>query len=372
MSEGFDWRMPVDLRFGAGCSDELATALGDRAAVVLAFEPAQALGLRQRWQGALGARLRAWVPVSDGLSSIARARDMAQRVWPLLDDGAVLVGVGGGTTLDLAKVLRCRASDGNFEAVVAALRGQAAWPSLQLAPLWLLPTTAGTGSEVTRWATVWDTDTDPAAKRSLDEPWGYAQRAFVDPALTLSCPPGVTRDTALDALAHALEALWNRHANPVSSRLAVAAARSVIRHLPALLDRPRDLALRTRIALASLQAGLAFSQTRTALAHALSYELTLEQGVPHGLACAIWLPTAWRLALGHSADTDAALAEVFAWPADQGAARLQDWLHGLGISTTAGAFAELGVGNAQQRVQAALASPRGRNFIGATWAHTRT
>lgn len=371
MSEMFDWHMPVDLRFGAGCSDELPAALGDRSAVVLAFAPAEALGLRERWQASLGSRLRSWISVSDGLSSIARARDLAARVWPLMDEATVLIGVGGGTTLDLAKVLRCHASDGNFETVVAALRGQGAWPTMHLAPLWLLPTTAGTGSEVTRWATVWDTDAEPAVKRSLDESWGYAQRAFVDPALTLTCPPAVTRDCALDTLAHALEALWNRRANPVSSRLAVAAAQSVIRHLPALLHSPGDLALRTHMALASLQAGIAFSQTRTALAHALSYDLTLQQGVAHGLACALWLPTAWRLALGHCAATDAALAEVFGVPAAEGLQRLQVWLHTLGISTTSAAFAELGIVDAQQRVHAALASPRGRNFIGATWTSNR-
>ena len=170
----------------------------------------------------------------------------------------------------------------------------------------------------------------------------------------------------LDTLAHALEALWNRCANPVSSRLAVRAAQGVLRGLPALLCSPNDLALRTQMALASLQAGIAFSQTRTALAHALSYELTLQQGVAHGLACAIWLPTAWRLALGHNAATDAALAEVFGVPADQGLAKLQVWLQSLGVNTTNAAFADLGIVNAQQRVHTALASPRGRNFIGAT------
>ena len=238
----------------------------------------------------------------------------------------------------------------------------APWPELLRAPLWLLPTTAGTGSEVTRWATVWDTESRPAAKRSLDEAWGYAERAFVDPALTLSCPAAVTRDSALDALAHALESLWNRQANPLSDRLAVQAARRVIAYLPDLLAQPQDLGLRTQLSLAALEAGLAFSQTRTALAHALSYELTLALGTPHGLACALWLPTAWTLALGRSARTDASLGAVFDVPAAEGPARLRDWLQGLGIDATPAAF---GITDADARVQAALQSPRGRNFVGA-------
>lgn len=361
----FGWHMPVDVRFGPGCSDLLAPSLGDRRAVVLAFEPADALGLRDRWQASLGARLRAWVRAPDGLSSLARARQLAAELWPSMDADTVLIAVGGGTTLDLAKVLRCRPVDGRFDTVAAALRGQAPWPPLHRAPLWLLPTTAGTGSEVTRWATVWDTDADPPCKRSQDEPWGYAERAFVDPDLTLSCPQAVTRDTALDTLAHALEALWNRHANPVSSRLAVAAARGVVEHLPQVLARPDDPVLRERLSLAALQAGMAFSQTRTALAHALSYDLTLQSGVPHGLACALWLPRTWQLALGRSQATDAALADVFGVPADQGCMHLQRWLLTLGVDTGPAAFAALGLDDAQVRVEAALSSPRGRNFIGA-------
>jgi phosphonate metabolism-associated iron-containing alcohol dehydrogenase len=357
----FNWRMPVDLRFGAGCGDTLAAALGDRRAVVLAFEPAQGLGLSVRWQAELGKRLLGWEPVADALSSIARARELSNKLWPLMAPDTVLIAVGGGTTLDLAKVLRCRPVNSDFEAVVAALRGTAPWPAMNRAPLWLLPTTAGTGSEVTRWATVWDTEREPAVKRSLDEPWGFAERAFVDPVLTLSCPHAVTRDTALDTLVHALESIWNHHANPVSDRLAVSAARRVIRHLPGVLLQPRDLALRTELSLAALEAGLAFSQTRTALAHALSYDVTLQLGVPHGLACALWLPTAWRLAQGLNPHMDAVLAEVFNATAKDGAGHLDSWLQGVGVETNPAA---LGIVDADQRVQAALGSPRGRNFVG--------
>ncbi len=356
----FHWHMPVDLRFGAGCSDALGEALGKRKAVVLAFEPAQALGLLTRWQAALGDRLLGWELVADGLSSVNRARELAHRLWPLMAPDTVLIAVGGGTTLDLAKVLRCRPVSANFEDVVTALRGTAPWPDMNRAPLWLLPTTAGTGSEVTRWATVWDTGQEPAVKRSLDEPWGYAERAFIDPALTLSCPAAVTRDTALDTLAHALEAIWNCNANPVSDQLAVQAARRVLRHLPGVLSQPRDLGLRTELSLAALEAGLAFSQTRTALAHALSYDVTLQLGVPHGLACALWLPTVWRLAQGQNTRVDALLAEVINGVENDAAATLASWLQRLGVEVNP---RMLGIDDADLRVQAALNSPRGRNFI---------
>ena len=363
--QSFEWCMPVDVRFGAGCSDTVPAALGARPAVVLAFEPAAGLGLQSRWQSALGERLLDWVCVPDGLSSLALARSMSERVWGAMAQsaGGVLVAVGGGSTMDLAKLLRCRPADGDPAGIAAALRGLAPWPVMQTDPLWLVPTTAGTGSEVTRWATVWDTDSEPARKRSLDEPWGYAERAFVDPALTLSCPSAVTRDTALDTLAHALESLWNRHANPISDRFAVQAARRVIANLADVLDRPQDLAVRTQLSLAALEAGLAFSQTRTALAHALSYDVTLSLGVPHGLACAIWLPTAWRLAQGRDRQVDDRLAEVFGCGAADGAGLLVEWLQGVGVDASPLAY---GITDADARILDALNSPRGRNFIGSS------
>jgi phosphonate metabolism-associated iron-containing alcohol dehydrogenase len=379
----FGWAMPVAVRFGPGCAEEVDQALGPRRVLVLAFTPATALGWRAHWQGRLGQRLIDWIEVDDGLSSLARCRALAARVWPWLarEPDAVLLALGGGTTLDIAKVLRCRPRDGGFEGVERALRGQAPWPALALAPLWMLPTTAGTGSEVTRWATVWDTEARPPVKRSFDEPFGWAERAYVDPLLARSCPPAVTRDTALDALSHALESVWNRHGTPPSDALALSAARRVLRTLPQALRNPDDLALRSELSLGALEAGMAFSQTRTALAHALSYAVTLEQGLPHGLAVALWLPTAWELAVGRDARVDALLAQVFApepapAPAEpvsvaaqaaQGAGLLRAWLQRLGVELDP---ARLGITDAEQRVQAALDSVRGRNFIGATGAFT--
>jgi phosphonate metabolism-associated iron-containing alcohol dehydrogenase len=352
---GFDWRMPVALRFGSGCSGALADELGERWALVLAFEPAGPLGLRADWTARLGPRLLDWVTVPEGLSTLALARQLAARAWPLLaaQPGAVLLALGGGSVLDLAKLLRSVPAEGGFEAVAAALRGTAPWPRMQHAPLWLVPTTAGTGSEVTRWATVWDTEGPVAVKRSFDEPWGFAERAFVDPELTLSAPAALTRDTALDSFAHA---------NPVSDALAVQAARRVRAHLAGVLTAPLQLPGREQLALAALEAGLAFAQTRTALAHALSYALTLDQGVPHGLAVAAWLPTACRLAAGRDARVDAALEAVFNVPAPAAPAALRQWLQGLGVPCDP---ADHGVADAEARVRAALASARGRNFIGA-------
>jgi len=363
----FQWEMPVRIRFGSGCSNSLPEVLESTPCVVLAFAAASSLGIRARWQERLGARCLGWFEVEDGLSSLASAQTLAERVWPLLTEHpkAILIALGGGSTIDLAKALRCLPNDLDFSGIARAIRGQARWPALRRVALWAVPTTAGTGSEVTRWATLWDTDTQPAVKRSLDEPWGHADRAFVDPELTLSCPLALTRDVALDTLAHALESIWNHHANPVSSQLALSAAHGVIRNLPLCLAQPDDPGVREALALASLQAGLAFSQTRTALAHALSYELTARQGIPHGLACALWLPTAWSLAIGHDSEVDRLLGQVFSIDARDAQAPLVHWLAQVGVPESPQA---VGVHDAHSRIQDALNSSRGRNFIGANLA----
>ena len=199
----------------------------------------------------------------------------------------VIVALGGGSMIDAAKVLA--ASGGDFARVKRHLIEKAPLDASKFLPIIAVPTTSGTGSEVTSWATVWDSAGN--AKYSLANPRLYPEAAFVDPALTLAAPRGLTMTTGLDALSHSLESLWNVNANPVSANYAVEAAREIIDALPRLLERLNDLDLRARLARASLFAGLAFSNTKTALAHNISYGITLRHGTPHGIACS-FLPAA--------------------------------------------------------------------------------
>jgi alcohol dehydrogenase class IV len=198
-----------------------------------------------------------------------------------------------------------------------------------------------------------------AHKLSWSPADGYAECAFVDPELSFSCPLRQSRDCALDTLSHALEALWNRNANPIAESLAVEAARLVIYKLPVVQEHPGNHEARAALARASLLAGMAMSQTQTALAHALSYPLTLDEKLPHGEACAVWLPMVWELALGAAPACDAALARVFEAPAAEGVDYLRGWLDTLGIrardlrDTAAGRSAL-----AQE-----MRSARGKNFI---------
>jgi alcohol dehydrogenase len=350
------WSNPVRIHWGAGCFQQLAAegpvvVLADRAA--LSYEN-ETLLLEH-----LGDHCKAWGWFQGGLASVALARSLCDELWPVLHKypEACVLAVGGGSTLDLAKVLRYRFGDTGIAA--GCWRSNAVPPSALRHALWLVPTTAGTGSEVTRWATLWDTEAQPAQKLSWSPADGYAECAFVDPELSFSCPLRQSRDCALDTLSHALEALWNRNANPVAESFAVEAAQLVIDKLPLMQGHPGNHEARTALARASLLAGMAMSQTQTALAHALSYQLTLDEAMPHGEACAVWLPMVWELAVGAAPACDAALARIFDVPAPEGVQYLRGWLDTLGIRPRDLRETPTGRSALAQEMRSA----RGRNFI---------
>jgi phosphonate metabolism-associated iron-containing alcohol dehydrogenase len=220
----------------------------------------------------------------------------------------------------------------------------------------------GTGSEVTPWATIWDRHA--GKKHSLHLPETWPEAAVVDPELMLTLPAGVTVQSGLDALSHALESIWNVNANPVSDTFAVAAAREVMATLPALLANPGDVALRGRMATAALKAGMAFSNTKTALAHSISYEMTLRHGLPHGIACSFTLPMVLSRARGADPGRDAVLAQVFDGDLAGAPRRLEAFLREVGVAPE---FSAYGVSEEESRrmVAHALEGVRGRNFIGA-------
>ncbi|MEK9673447.1 MAG: iron-containing alcohol dehydrogenase PsrA [Rhodospirillaceae bacterium] len=270
-----------------------------------------------------------------------------------------IVALGGGSIIDEAKVLA--AGGGDFGRVRQFLETGDGADGLSAIPIVAVPTTAGTGSEVTCWATVWDTENNK--KYSLARPNLYPESALIDPDLTIPLPRGLTVSTGLDALSHALESIWNLNANPVSSSHAVAASREALAVLPLLADDLGNPGLRARMARAAMMAGLAFSNTKTALAHSLSYPITLRHGVPHGVACSFSLPMVMRWVMDANADCDASLKAIFGDDLRAGADRLQAMIESLGVGTTPG---DHGVADTEWKdlVQDALAGERGRNFLG--------
>jgi alcohol dehydrogenase len=361
------YRNPVDVKFGAGVFETLGKVLAGRAYCLVTYDDANGGGvfadLTRRVVALAGepaVMVRNIGPNPDFIGLADSCRTYAAATRPV----EAIVALGGGSVMDAAKVLA--AASGDFDKVRRHLqtgpretkgRGEA----LGRTPIIAVPTTAGTGSEVTSWATVWDTGA--MKKYSLARDTLYPEAALIDPLLTLGLPRAVTISTGLDALSHALESIWNVNANPVSGSLAEVAAREVLDALPLLADDLGSEALRTRLARASLFAGLAFSNTRTALAHALSYHLTLHHGVPHGIACSFSLPMVMRAVAGCDPACDAALRRIFGPDLAAGAARLEVFLKKLGISPDATQHG-IAARDWAALVDDALAGERGKNFIG--------
>src|SRR5262249_51067029 len=150
--------------------------------------------------------------------------------------GEVIIALGGGSTIDTAKALMVGTRGRAFDELLAATGDSTASTRHKTKTLIAIPTTAGTGSEVTPWATIWDQKAK--VKHSLHRADTWPTIAIVDPALTVSLPASVTLQSGLDALSHALESIWNRNANPISDTFAVAAVHEILAALPLLM---RDL-----------------------------------------------------------------------------------------------------------------------------------
>ncbi len=201
-----------------------------------------------------------------------------------------IIGIGGGSVLDTAKTVAFLVTQ--KKDLQTFLKHENIEPSHSGIPLIAIPTTSGTGSEVTPWATIWDFN--EKKKFSLSDTNMFPKHAIVDPSLTLSLPPNVTAYTSFDALSHALEAYWSLHANPISDVFALEAIRLIMTNLDQAINDLNSLEYRIALAKASLFSGLAFSNTKTAAVHSISYPMTLHYGIPHGVACALTLAEFWQ------------------------------------------------------------------------------
>ena len=356
MQWGF-WN-PVKVRFGAGTFDEVAGLIGKRRYALVTYKQPIFEALASQLAKVAGEP----VAVIDNIETNPDCADLVQscRVFGAATAPAdVIVALGGGSMIDAAKVLA--ASQGDFENVRRHLVDKVPLDASTIVPIIAVPTTSGTGSEVTSWATVWDAAN--GSKYSLAHPRLYPETAVLDPALLIAAPRGLTLATGLDALSHALESIWNVNGNPVSANYAVEAAREIMDTLPRLLENLADVELRSRQARASLMAGFAFSNTKTALAHNISYDITLKSGTIHGIACSFTLPIVMDWAIGNDAQCDAALRRIFGPDLNEGIRKLTTFLQGIGVKTDPSAYG-ISPSEWSRLVDKAREGERGRNFIG--------
>ncbi len=348
---------PVNVQFGAGKFDTLGSFIAGRRYGLVTYPDSIFNDFSARLTANAGTPV---ITINDvqanpdyrllAEQTVRVAQDQPPEVW---------VALGGGSVIDSVKVFA--AANGDFSNVRTFLEDGNGEDRLSATPIIAVPTTAGTGSEVTCWATVWDESN--GKKYSLARPNLYPEIALVDPELMTAMPLGLTVSTGLDALSHALESLWNVNANPVSANHAVFAAREVIEVLPLLAEDLGNLELRSRMARASLFAGLAFSNTKSAIAHSLSYPITLRHNVQHGIACSFSLPIVIESVIGIGGLCETSLERVFDGDVRAGVRQVSDLLTGLGVSTKP---ADHGVADDEWSalVDGAFAGERGRNFIG--------
>jgi alcohol dehydrogenase class IV len=277
--------LPRSLVFGPGCATDCARWILDRrhvSAFLVTSPPTAALcaPLVARLTAG-GCRVTTWAditrePVAADLeAALAAAR--AARV-------DVVIGLGGGSVMDVAKLTAALLSGHQDLNDVFGIN--------LLAPrttaLVCLPTTSGTGSEVSPIAIL--RDARDGLKKGVISPHLVPDAAFVDPLLTAGMPPAVTASTGIDALTHCIEAFANRRAHPLVDAWAIEGMRRIARSLPRAVRDGSDLAARSDVALGSLLGGLCLGPVNTAAVHALAYPLGSEFDVAHGVSNAVLLP----------------------------------------------------------------------------------
>ncbi len=219
-----------------------------------------------------------------------------------------IIAIGGGSVIDMGKCLAAfrNLQINGYSALKRGIINKRHQNNSIDIPIVAIPTTAGTGSEVTSWATIWDKENNK--KYSIESERLYPKIAIIDPTLTIDLPLQLTVSTALDALSHALEAYWSKRTNEIVRMYALMAIELIIKNLNNLIDNLNDLNLRTKIAQASLYAGLAFSNTKTTACHSISYTLTSKYNIPHGIATSMTLANFFNINKESIIDKDALLS----------------------------------------------------------------
>lgn len=293
-------RLPDEVRFGAGARGAIVSAclaFGERVLVVVDPFLADSGPFREALDG-LGAagtvtEVITDVPPELPVGVVEASGERARRFAP-----DVVLGYGGGSSLDAAKLVATLVSHGGR---LADYYGENAVPG-PIVPVVAVPTTAGTGSEVTPVAVV--SDPSRALKVGVSSPFLVPKTAIVDPELTLTAPAGVTAHSGIDAFVHAVESYTASDLgasaseglrvfvgrNVLSEPLSLEAAGLIYRALPTAVTHPDDRGARADMARGSLLAGMAFGSTGTHLSHAVQYPIGAMTHTPHGLGTGTLLP----------------------------------------------------------------------------------
>ncbi|MFM5549245.1 iron-containing alcohol dehydrogenase [Aeromonas veronii] len=290
MSRYYDFFCPVKLLAGEQALEQLASelaSLGARRPLLLTDKGVNATGLATLLANVLAEGELPVAAIWDEIpadSSTAVVERIAKRYRELDCDS--LVALGGGSVIDTAKAVNILTSMGGDHLLDYSGAGCLTRP---LKPLAVVPTTAGTGSEVTLVAVI--KDEANGRKVPFTSPFLLPQLAVLDPRLTQGLPLNITAATAMDAMTHAIEAFIGTAKNPVSDALALMAVEKIASALPQIIHDPQNKQLRLQLAEGSTLAGMAFSNSMVGLVHALGHSLGARCHLPHGLCMNLFLPT---------------------------------------------------------------------------------
>ena len=285
----FSAPLPGQVIFGSGRVAELgdvAAGFGSRALLVIGGTSLRRSGYLAHVEAALRDGGVEWdvlsgVPAEPGVEWVDEGRQKLRAL-----SAEMVIGVGGGSVLDVAKAIAALAKE---EApCVAFHRGEAKVTRRGL-PCIALPTTAGTGAEATPNAVL--SDRERRVKASLRGGDLLPAVALVDPQLTLSCPPDVTAYSGLDAISQALESWVSVGSNPFSDMLGLKALRLMAPALPQAVGDGANFSAREAMALGSLFAGMALASARLGLVHGLAHPIGELYHLPHGLVCGLLMPS---------------------------------------------------------------------------------
>ena len=280
--------VPTDIHFGCGVLSTLPDrlkSLGAKRPFLVTDAGLRAAGLVERVETLLAS---GGLPVAvfDGVKPDSGSDLIGEAASRLrASEADAVVGLGGGSSLDTAKAVAAMATNSGSILDYAGLHKIVNRPL----PMVAIPTTAGTGSEVTLWSVF--TDEGKKVKVAAGSVLLYPSVALCDPDLTIDLPPPLTAATGMDALGHAIECYTNDACQPISAALALEAIGMIGRFLRTAVLNGRDRSARYAMLLASTMAGIAMNPTRLGLAHALAMPLgSWDLRIPHGAAIAITLP----------------------------------------------------------------------------------
>lgn len=306
MSWDFNFNLPTSIEFGNGKVKNIgkrAKELGGKKALLITDKGLAQTGILQKVTDSLDQESVNYI-VFDEITPNPKDVDCHRAYQQFKDEEIdLLIGLGGGSSMDTAKAIGTLLTHGG------ELRDRYGLNLLEreITPLICIPTTSGTGSEVTTGSVI--TDTVTKQKEAILDIKLAPKLAILDPELTLTLPKSITAATGMDALTHAIEAYTSNIAEPISDALSLYAIELIAKYLPLAVENGTDLEARKNMLVASLIAGMAFDNADLGAVHAMAEPLGGLYDTPHGVANSIFLPHVFEFNIPSNLEKHAIVAE---------------------------------------------------------------